>query len=131
MQSAVLKVLLIVWLDDQIDIRPVEAQASGVGTVNIYMIVRELLLHNALNFTDQNLLDLLHFIHYGVCILLEQQDFVVEHVLDPVEVVARGHLRLVRDKLQTTWCLDVRLPVGAGSRRRWLLQRGFVSSHHL
>lgn len=92
-----------------------------MGTVNIYMVVRELLLHNTLNFTDQNLLDLLHFIHDGVCILLEQQDFVVEHVLDPVEVVAGGHLRLVRDKLQTTWGLDVSLPVGAGSRRGWLL----------
>ena len=98
-----------------------KAQASGVRTVHIYVIVRELLLNNTLNFAYQNLLDLLHFIHDGVCILLEQQNFVVEYVLDPVEVVARGHLRLVSNQLQTTRCLDVGLPVGAGGRRGWLL----------
>ena len=120
LERAVLKVLLIIGFDDQIDVRPVKAQAGGMRAVDIHVVVRELLLDNTLDFADQYLLHLLHFVHDGIRVLLEQQNLVVEHVLDPVEVVARGHLGLVTNQLQPVWCLNVRLAVGA-SCGRWRL----------
>jgi len=36
----------------------------------------------------ENLLDLLHLLEHSVCILLEQQYFVVQNVLDLIEVMA-------------------------------------------
>lgn len=63
-------------------------------SIHIDMVIVEFILHDLLNFHDQDLLDLLHLIQYRICILFEQKNFIMENVLYPVEVVTRMDLRL-------------------------------------
>lgn len=68
------------------------AKASAVRAVDINGVGAVHRANYGLQFVDETLLYFEHLMHYRISVLLEQEYFVVQNVLDLLDVVSRLHI---------------------------------------